>query len=170
MSPLELLRTRIQASSQTSNRHIYNSIRVLVQENGWKSLWRGLSSTLWRDVPFSAIYWFSYEHTFAFMKTHEWVSSDFLNSFSSGCVCGSLAAVLTHPFDLLKTIQQISVNTGKDHSKAISMSRVVRKVVRDEGYFGLYRGLGPRLLKVAPACGIMITTYEIGKNYFQSGI
>lgn len=90
VSPLELLRTRIQASSKTSYIHIYKSIKVLVKENGWSSLWRGLSATLWRDVPFSAIYWFSYEKTFSFIKTHDWMSSDFFNSFTSGCLCGSV--------------------------------------------------------------------------------
>ena len=27
-------------------------------------------------------------------------------------------------------------------------------------------GLAPRLVKVAPACAIMISTYEYGKQYF----
>ena len=90
MSPLELLRTRIQASSNSSYRHIYGSIKTLVYENGFKSLWRGLSSTLWRDVPFSAIYWFSYEKTFTLLKTNRLIDSDFLNSFTCGCLCGSV--------------------------------------------------------------------------------
>lgn len=48
------------------------------------------------------------------------------------------------------------------------MSSVVKQVIRDEGYLGLYRGLAPRVLKVAPSCGIMIATYEVGKRYFES--
>ena len=33
----------------------------LAKSAGWRSLWRGVSPTLWRDVPFSAIYWTCYE-------------------------------------------------------------------------------------------------------------
>ena len=35
----------------------------MVASQGVFSLWRGLTLTLWRDVPFSAIYWWGYETT-----------------------------------------------------------------------------------------------------------
>jgi solute carrier family 25 protein 39/40 len=33
---------------------------------------------------------------------------------------------------------------------------------------GLWRGWVPRTLKVAPACAIMISSYEVGKRAFRS--
>ena len=30
-----------------------------------------------------------------------------------------------------------------------------------------FLGLIPRLIKIAPACAVMISTYEFGKSFFQ---
>lgn len=40
------------------------------------------------------------------------------------------------------------------------------KIVRDDGVKGLFAGVTPRIVKVAPACAIMITSFEYGKLYF----
>jgi solute carrier family 25 protein 39/40 len=32
----------------------------------------------------------------------------------------------------------------------------------------LYVGLLPRLLKIAPSCAIMISSYELGKRFFAN--
>ena len=37
----------------------------------------------------------------------------------------------------------------------------------EHGYGGLYAGLAPRLAKIAPACAIMIGSYEACKEYFH---
>lgn len=59
-SPLELVRTRLQSSStNTSIASIIASVRA--DAGGLSSAWRGLPPTLWRDVPFSAVYWAGYE-------------------------------------------------------------------------------------------------------------
>lgn len=47
-----------------------------------------------------------------------------------------------------------------------SLFTVLGKIVSEHGYRGLYAGLGPRIAKVAPACAIMIGSYEYCKNYF----
>lgn len=47
------------------------------------------------------------------------------------------------------------------------MSNLIQSVYRDRGFNGFWAGLGPRLVKIAPACGIMISSYEVGKRYFD---
>ncbi|RUS24148.1 hypothetical protein BC938DRAFT_474033 [Jimgerdemannia flammicorona] len=50
--------------------------------------------------------------------------------------------------------------------KNVQMAKLMRQIVREEGYQGLFRGLVPRVAKVAPACAIMISSYEVGKAFF----
>ena len=48
-----------------------------------------------------------------------------------------------------------------------SLKTVIQDVVTRHGYVGLYAGLIPRVAKITPACGIMIASYEICKDYFS---
>uniref|UniRef100_A0AAR5P3B8 Uncharacterized protein n=1 Tax=Dendroctonus ponderosae TaxID=77166 RepID=A0AAR5P3B8_DENPD len=60
--------------------------------------------TLLRDVPFSAIYWMSYESIKSYMGCDH---PSFRQSFIGGAISGSIAATITVPFDVVKTHQQI---------------------------------------------------------------
>ena len=66
VSPIEMFRTRMQATHGSSP-GIFKStllgLHKMTQTQGYGSLWRGLTLTMWRDVPFSGIYWWGYEAT-----------------------------------------------------------------------------------------------------------
>ncbi len=44
------------------------------------------------------------------------------------------------------------------------MPRFLYSIWCEEGVGGLWRGWAARCLKVAPACAIMISSYEVGKK------
>lgn len=192
VAPIELIKTKFQ-SIPRSTRNI-GSTRIfqellldtkmeLLRHGLMETLFKGLTITLWRDVPFSAIYWGSYEYC----KKRLWVHSDnqsnvihFVNSFLSGSISGAIAAFITHPFDVGKTRLQISMfkddmikgNRGSkliqsgDFARRQNMFKYLSGICRNEGIQALYAGLGPRIVKIAPSCAIMISTYEISKKFF----
>ncbi|KAJ1973371.1 Carrier protein, mitochondrial, partial [Dimargaris verticillata] len=177
ISPLELVRTRMQSSSSHNLPVVVRGVATMVQSLGVWSLWRGLAPTLWRDVPFSAIYWTSYEavkkglanYCTASTGSHTLSASDnFRLSFSSGALSGMLAATMTIPFDVAKTRRQIDLAHGPIDRTLENTFPLMRRIVRQEGVAGLYRGLSARLFKVAPACAIMISSYEMGKKIFAA--
>ena len=45
-------------------------------------------------------------------------------------------------------------------------ARLVLDIARAEGFGALLAGVVPRVVKVAPSCAIMISTYEMGKSFF----
>lgn len=67
-----------------------------------------------------------------------------------------IAAVATMPFDVAKTMQQVDL-AGMAGPK-LGMVTVMRRVVVEEGWRGLFKGLSPRIAKVAPACAVMISS------------
>ena len=44
---------------------------------------------------------------------------------------------------------------------------IAKELIREQGVRGLFAGIIPRLLKVAPACAIMISSYEFCKEFFR---
>ncbi|KAK3339431.1 mitochondrial carrier protein-domain-containing protein [Neurospora tetraspora] len=93
---------------------------------------------------------------------------------------GRRASVATMPFDVGKTRTQVYRDTGTATQAAIvameksaarpeerNMARLLWHIFSTEGVAGLFRGWIPRTLKMAPACAIMISSYEVGKRAFR---
>ncbi|SNX81516.1 related to mitochondrial carrier family protein [Melanopsichium pennsylvanicum] len=194
VTPLELIRTRLQASSRSQAslssilRGLWVEMRTTRLSNGGGPLilWRGLTPTLWRDVPFSAIYFAGYEAIKRSLtggglgEGHASGSGEeFGVAFASGAVSGSLAAVLTHPFDVVKTRLQTQGSSSSSLNRVEgrlsgslrgvptkasgsgSVWATIKHIVDKEGGKGLWKGLSPRTAKVAPACGVMIASFEV---------
>ncbi|MCJ8745549.1 hypothetical protein PDJAM_G00131320 [Pangasius djambal] len=172
ISPLELIRTKLQSERQ-SYRELSAVIRSAVHTEGWLALWRGLGPTLLRDVPFSAMYWYNYEKGKAWLcRYNKTPEPTFSIAFISGAVSGSIASIVTLPFDVVKTRRQVELGelqARKLVSPQASSSTytVMKRIVAESGVQGLFAGFMPRLIKVAPACAIMISTYEFGKAFFR---
>jgi len=164
-SPLELIRTNLQSTPLSPEnphtlRSVLSSVRTLARQQGSLYLWRGLGPTLWRDVPFSGLYWANYEGLKGLFRRRgregAWIP------FVSGAISGTTAALVTSPFDVLKTRRQALLMSTT--SRATATLPMLRNIVQTEGMAALYAGIGPRIAKIAPACGIMIACYEgVGK-------
>lgn len=201
VSPVEMLRTRMQASDAGSTtgilRDTVKDLREMGRTQGYTSLWRGLGLTLWRDVPFSALYWWGYEQTRDALtrfrdgsaghqssepmarrrmssRSQQDHASTLMDSFIAGALSGAVASIVTTPFDVGKTRQQVTRREGTANVKAAagktlrpeeqSMPRFLWHIMKEEGMSGLFKGWAARTLKVAPACAIMISSYELGKK------
>lgn len=44
---------------------------------------------------------------------------------------------------------------------------MIRQICQQNGASGLFTGVVPRVAKVAPACAIMVATFEYGKGFFE---
>ncbi|EXJ89352.1 hypothetical protein A1O3_02419 [Capronia epimyces CBS 606.96] len=210
VSPIEMFRTRMQATRGSSNgvfKETVLGLHRMTQTHGYTSLWRGLTLTMWRDVPFSAIYWWGYEAVRSELtdareavrghqleadrsmtggrtaQIHETHTTTFVDSFLAGASSGAVAALVTTPFDVGKTRQQVhhhagddapsvaaareAAKQGKHIPEELSMPRFLYHIIKEEGLRGLFKGWAARCLKVAPSCAIMISSYEVGKKWAE---
>ncbi|EQC35125.1 hypothetical protein SDRG_07358 [Saprolegnia diclina VS20] len=163
VSPLELVRTRMQGHGTklqtTSPGGVLSTLTGAIKQNGVRSLYRGLSATLARDVPFSAIYWTCFEQFRKALEVRFPETTKIQQSFCAGAMAGAIAATITTPFDVVKTLQQV------DGSLNLSTTQVLRRLVRTQGPAAVMTGLSARLAKIVPSCAIMISSYEVGKRY-----
>lgn len=191
VAPLELIKTRSQAvptggaaksSSEILRMVLRNSLNE-IKTGGVSTIFKGLGLTLWRDVPFSGIYWSTYEYVTHVLKTksilndeNKLMSTDtslFLRSFAGGSIAGVTAAIFTNPFDVGKTRMQVSLNDNNNmgslgrKQKKETIFKYITQIYRNEGLAALYVGLLPRCMKIAPACAIMISSYEMTKKFFK---
>jgi len=207
VSPIEMFRTRMQATHGNATgvfRSTLRELRQMTQAQGYSSLWRGLTLTMWRDVPFSGIYWWGYEATRNALtdarertqgkaldanrsmtrrrsQSQDNHTNTFMDSFVAGASSGAVAAFVTTPFDVGKTRQQVFKYGGDEASASraarmageklpeeLTMPRFLAHIFKEEGMKGLFKGWAARCLKVAPACAIMISSYEVGKRWARS--
>lgn len=163
--PLELVRTQMQAAEKRLT--MWQCLRAQWSQPSPSAVWlRGWLPTLLRDVPFSAIYWVSYERT----KQHlvipaEWVSGEgtrtFAQGFFSGAIAGMIAALATTPTDVVKTLRQHRMDAGA----AESYREIMAYLVRSPRY--AFAGVGPRLIRIPLGLATMMSGLEATKWAFE---
>ena len=128
-----------------------------------RMLWTGVGATLARDVPFSALYWGLLEPIRGrLLRDPQQVPASeiaFAN-LTAGAIAGGAAAAITTPLDVVKTRAQLS---GKE-SKPILRS--LRELAAEGGVRSLFTGVGPRAARAAPACAIVVASYEVLKSVY----
>lgn len=84
---------------------------------------------------------------------------------TAGTLAGAAAAVATTPFDVLKTRVQTAPHTQTGAPSVHTSIGVMKQVYAERGVKGLFVGLGPRAVRCAPACAIVVTSYELLKSW-----
>jgi len=89
--------------------------------------------------------------------------------FALGSVAGACGAAAVYPIDLVKTRMQ-NQRTGSYIGELMYRNSIdcFQKVVRHEGFTGLYRGLVPQLMGVAPEKAIKLTMNDLARDKFST--
>ncbi|KAJ1513719.1 mitochondrial aspartate-glutamate transporter agc1 [Coelomomyces lativittatus] len=94
-----------------------------------------------------------------------------LYSFALGSIAGAVGALSIYPIDLVKTRMQnqrtLSTPTTTTRVYANSFD-CFRKVIKTEGLLGLYSGLGPQMVGVAPEKAIKLTVNDLVRTLCTS--
>lgn len=176
--PLDLLRTRFAAQSEpklyTSFRH---AISTIYAREGLAGFFAGMRPTLVEIVPYMSIQFAMYETSKRrVMQRQHLTQLGPLHSLAIGAVTGTCSKLLTLPLDSAKKRLQVQAQFLTHCDRKIDRSKlryrglidVLRKVFRNEGLKGLYRGVSPSLIKAAPNSAVTFAAYEYSKNILLS--
>lgn len=166
LCPTELIKCKLQAMRETAkgNQRIsaFKLTSQILKNEGVPGLFKGLTSTMFREMPGYFFFFGGYELSKTFITQGHPEQAGLFETVISGGIGGICLWTAIFPFDVAKS--RIQVDSLND-----SMTKVLTDVMRKEGVSGLYKGLTPTLLRTFPSTGALFVAYEYSKNFMSLG-
>uniref|UniRef100_A0A1B6EEB9 Mitochondrial carrier protein n=1 Tax=Clastoptera arizonana TaxID=38151 RepID=A0A1B6EEB9_9HEMI len=141
---------RLPVSQRRNYSHVFNALYRIGREEGVRGLWIGALPTICRAVAANTSQLVSYTQFKNYVIEKGYFKDNTACHLFSSCFSGFVYATLTSPFDTGKTrIQTMKTETGTP--LYTGLLDVWSKTVRAEGFFALWKGYVPYLLRVTPA-------------------
>ncbi|KAL3623100.1 hypothetical protein CASFOL_031916 [Castilleja foliolosa] len=135
----------------------------IVNEEGFRAFWKGNLVTVAHRLPYSSVNFYAYEQYKSILRSIPGLNghganarSDVFVHFVGGGLSGITSAAVTYPLDLIRT--RLAAQRNAIYYKG--MRHALHTICRDEGFLGLYKGLGATLLGVGPSIAISFSVYE----------
>ncbi|KAK4265972.1 hypothetical protein QN277_026951 [Acacia crassicarpa] len=146
-------------------------VRKVMKAEGFRGIYRGFGLTAVTQSPASALWWGSYgaaQHII-------WRSLGYRDGIekkpshtemvtvqaTAGMVAGACSSIITTPIDTVKTRLQVMDDYGGGRP---SVLKTAKTLLKEDGWWGFYRGFGPRFLNMSLYGTTMIVTYELIKR------
>ncbi|KAL0377614.1 UNVERIFIED_CONTAM: Solute carrier family 25 member 44 [Sesamum radiatum] len=171
--PIDVVSQRLMVQGY-SGHATYNGgldvVRKVIKSDGIRGLYRGFGLSVMTYSPSSAVWWASYgsSQRVIWRLLDHGTGSDgkapsegkiVLVQAAGGIFAAATASCITTPLDTIKTRLQVI-----GHEKRPTARQVVRNLIADDGWTGLYRGLGPRFFSMSAWGTSMILAYEYLKR------
>ncbi|XP_018085217.1 mitochondrial ornithine transporter 1 isoform X1 [Xenopus laevis] len=171
LCPTELVKCRIQTQHEmrlSGHKDIpqkstpWSVVRAIMSSEGIPGLFRGLSSTWLREIPGYFFFFGGYELSIDILSQRQ-SSKDLPGALVvtvSGGVGGACFWLSVYPVDSVKS--RIQVLSSAPHSKGFMVSLL--HILRTEGFYPLYSGLMPTVVRAFPSNAALFLAYEMTKR------
>ena len=175
--PLDIVRTRLSiqtASFETLGKHQgkppgmwTTMINMYKTEGGVFGLYRGIIPTVAGVAPYVGLNFMAYEAVRQYFTPEGDKNPVWYRKLAAGAISGAFAQTCTYPFDVLRRRFQVNTMSGMGYQYK-SIWDAVRTITAQEGFFGLYKGIVPNLLKVAPSMASSWLAFETTRDFLVS--
>ncbi|KAJ3357311.1 mitochondrial thiamine pyrophosphate transporter [Kappamyces sp. JEL0680] len=140
---------------------LWQSARLIVQEEGITGLWKGNLSAAYLYLTFGGIQFYVFDALDGKLAQSEKLSS--VHTFIAGAASGTIATAVTYPFDLLRTRFAVQ-GTTKIYR---SLPQAFVDIMAREGVSGFYRGLLPSVVAIIPQMGMMFESRRFFLKHYD---
>ncbi|KAK0644404.1 mitochondrial carrier domain-containing protein [Cercophora newfieldiana] len=175
--PLDIVRTRLSIQSasfaELGDRPkklpgMWQTMVVMYKtEGGFTALYRGIVPTVAGVAPYVGLNFMTYEYVRQYLTPDGDQNPSAVRKLAAGAISGAVAQTCTYPFDVLRRRFQINTMSGMGYQYK-SLPDAIRVIVTQEGIKGLYKGIVPNLLKVAPSMASSWLSFEICRDFLVS--
>ena len=172
--PLDIVRTRLSiqsASFESLKREAGQKlpgmwgimVTMYKTEGGFFALYRGIVPTVAGVAPYVGLNFMVYEIARTHFTPEGQRDPSAIGKLAAGAVSGAVAQTCTYPFDVLRRRFQVNTMSGMGYQYA-GIGDAIRMIVKTEGLRGLYKGIVPNLLKVAPSMASSWLSFEMTRD------
>ncbi|MCJ1302965.1 hypothetical protein MMC08_005770 [Hypocenomyce scalaris] len=136
-------------------------------EGGIRALYRGIIPTVAGVAPYVGLNFMTYESVRKYLTPDGDKNPSAARRLAAGAISGAVAQTCTYPFDVLRRRFQINTMSGMGYQYK-SIWDAITMIVSQEGFRGLYKGIVPNLLKVAPSMASSWLSFELTRDFFVS--
>nr|XP_042123280.1 mitochondrial carrier protein SCaMC-3L isoform X3 [Peromyscus maniculatus bairdii] len=163
INPMEVLKTRLTLRFTGQYKGLLDCARQILERDGTRALYRGYLPNMLGIIPYACTDLAVYELLRCLWQKSGRDMTDpsglvSLSSVTLSTTCGQMAS---YPLTLVRTRMQAQDTVEGANP---TMLGVFRRILSQQGWPGLYRGMTPTLLKVLPAGGISYLVYEAMKK------
>lgn len=172
--PLDIVRTRLSIQSASfaelgpKSQELPGMWATLGKmyktEGGMAALYRGILPTVSGVAPYVGLNFMVYESARKFVTPDGQSNPGAIGKLVAGAVSGAVAQTCTYPFDVLRRRFQINTMSGMGYQYK-GIFDAIRVIVAQEGLKGLYKGIVPNLLKVAPSMASSWLSFEMTRDF-----
>lgn len=152
VTPMETVKTKLI----DSKKGLLEGVRHVVKHQGVSGLYSGLVPTIAKSASNQAIRFVVFSQYKAWLlKERAQKKLSVFESLSGGVLAGLIGSLLNTPVDTVKSRMQ-----SLERSRYKNSLDCVLKMVKEEGFLSLYKGLLMRSARVVPGQGIIFLVYE----------
>ena len=171
VTPADVCKIRMQAQyhsmmdpeqmKQRKYGNVYQTMIVIMKEEGIRALWSGVVPTMLRQGCNQAVSFTTYQQSKK--KWQEFSGVKELASWQHlllGALSGGMGPTVNNPLDVVKTRMQRQILVPGQTPQYNGILSSCRRIIEEEGIVALWKGLTPRLMRIMPGQAITFTTYE----------
>ncbi|XHG04300.1 hypothetical protein AWENTII_007576 [Aspergillus wentii] len=179
VNPMEVVKIRLQAQHHSladpldtpKYRSAPHALFTVIKEEGFSTLYRGVSLTALRQGTNQAANFTAYTELKAALQRYQpEYSNTQLPSYQTtliGLISGAVGPFSNAPIDTIKT--RLQKTRGEPGQSAVSRILVIAKdMFKSEGASAFYKGITPRVMRVAPGQAVTFTVYEFLKGKLEA--
>jgi len=167
MTPAEVVKQRMQMCCSPYKSSLICAKSVF-QTEGLGAFYRSYTTMLTMNIPFQATHFIVYEKMQNITNPKGEYNAP--AHLVSGAAAGALAATITMPLDVCKTLlntQEANVLTKLNTKKVVGLFAAAKTVYNLAGVTGFFQGLRARVLYQMPSTAISWSVYEFFKHYLN---